>query len=155
MKISVYPTAVLARSPCLLVAAPIENSTLPVDERVSRAVAKALEDPASLKAGKLDDYTLARTLAALYGGLILFYTCRGLTRLSRASVEEGITIRRLDYQRTCPTLDDHRVLDAWSLILSGDVAQGLRYLAGCMPSPPGHYWHVGGASRISPIGINL
>ena len=155
MRVTFYPTAVLAHSPCFLVAAPLDDEVLRVDEKVAGRALKALEDPLSLRDERLDKYTLARILAALYGGLILFYTCRGVIPLSRASVDEGITVKRLAAQRSCPPLEDSRILDAWSLILSGEAARGLQHMAGCMPSPPGHYWHVGGASRISPIGINL
>jgi len=151
----VYPTAVLAHSSCFLVAAPVDSSVLEPDHRVTGIVKGLLEGRHRGFLEGLDDYTLARAIAALYGGLVLVYRCSGPVPLARISVEERITIKRTGSRLACPLLSDRRILDSWALIQSGDALKGLQHIAGCTASPRGHYWHVGGDSRILPFGIDF
>ncbi|MFP3312576.1 MAG: hypothetical protein RXN88_03535 [Acidilobus sp.] len=145
------PLAVLASSRCLSAAASLESAPFEADPEVARAVEDAYK---SLKSwappAGWDAARLSLWYAAVYGGLVLVYTCGPVTPISRVTVATGISIMPSDAPRR---LEDMQLLSAWAKLWAGDELGGLRELEGGLSYPAGFRWKVGGDIKVSVRGI--
>ncbi|MEB3779499.1 MAG: hypothetical protein GSR85_04630 [Desulfurococcales archaeon] len=152
MKLKIHKPLILAESRCLAVATVLNISELSRDSPIASLVKELLSGRAYSEletSYSIYDYIMA--LTAIYGGIMLFYTCDTLTPISRVYPRTKIDIIKIRYGSR--RLNDNLIVKAWSLIYSGREEKGLQMISGPTVSPRGFYWYPGDTYEVLATGI--
>lgn len=151
--VSVRPAAILAKSRCLALAAPLEGAPFEPNGEVQRAISEAYDKLGPMEPPQgWDPDLLSLWYATVYGGLVLMYTCSPVTPISRIFVDDGIELAA--GSGSAPrAIDDSALLAAWAKMWGGMELEGLKELEGPLYYPQGYSWRAGGKVRFAVRGI--
>ncbi|MEN2999740.1 MAG: hypothetical protein ABDH61_04110 [Acidilobaceae archaeon] len=146
----VKPSVVLAVGECLAVSASLDDSRVPVLEEVERAALAAFSGDEGIE--RLEGLRKVLAYNAVYGGLLLSYTCGPVVPISRAHVDVGIELTEKGEERG---LSDSEILRAWALLYAGEEERGLGLIQGTTVFPVRLGWRVGKGAQVLPVGVEV
>ncbi len=152
MKVKIYTPLILAKSECLAVSTVVDIDKLNNESSLSRLVNRLLlNNNFDYRMSSSGIYDYIRAMTAIYGGIMLFYTCNPVTPISRIYPRIGIDVYEIDYGHR--KLSDSAILKAWSLTYSGSEEKGLQMLSGPTIAPRGLYWTPGNTYKVLVTGL--